>query len=258
MSVLEMKKATMCFGGVTAVNQFDLEINENEIVAVIGPNGAGKTTAFNMVTGVYTPTSGSIRFNGKEISGRRPDQIALLGISRTFQNIRLFRDLTVLENVLVACHLRVKTPFFSAMLHLPGSRKEETFIRERSEALLKRTGLFDYRNDVSGSLPYGLQRRLEITRALATSPSLLLLDEPAAGMNPKESEDLTAFIHEIKDEFNLTILLIEHHMQLVMDISERIYVLNYGNVIAHGTPAEIQANPHVIKAYLGEVDDAQA
>lgn len=256
MDILEMKKATMCFGGVTAVKEMELRLGQNEIVAVIGPNGAGKTTAFNMVTGVYTPTSGDILFNGRSVKGTRPDQIAKLGISRTFQNIRLFKDLTVLENVLVACHLRVNTNLLSAMLHLPAARKEEARIHELSESLLTRTGLYDYRNDVSSSLPYGLQRRLEITRALATSPSLLLLDEPAAGMNPKESQDLTAFIYEIKDEFGLTILLIEHHMQLVMDISQRIYVLNYGNVIAHGTPAEIQSNPHVIKAYLGEVDDA--
>lgn len=255
MSVLETNKATMCFGGVTAVNELEIVVNEKEIVAIIGPNGAGKTTAFNMVTGVYNPTRGDILFHGKSIKGQRPDQIALKGISRTFQNIRLFKDLTVLENVLVASHLRVKSSIFSSMFHFPSAKKEEDKIQKAALALLERTGLLEYKDDISSSLPYGLQRRLEITRALATDPTLLLLDEPAAGMNPKESEDLSKFIYEIKDEFNLTILLIEHHMQLVMDISDRIYVLNYGNVIAHGTPKEIQSNPEVIKAYLGEVDE---
>ena len=254
MALLETKDATIRFGGLVAVNLLNIEVNEGEIVAIIGPNGAGKTTAYNLITGVYEPTEGEILLNGKRINGKRPDEIAKLGIARTFQNIRLFKDLTVLENVLIATHLNIKTGLFSSVLKLPNARKEEKEMIDFALSLLRETGLEQYKDDIASSLPYGLQRRLEIARALATKPHILLLDEPAAGMNPKESEDLTSFIKEIRDKFNLTILLIEHHMQLVMDISDRIYVLEYGITIAKGVPAEIQSNPVVIKAYLGEGD----
>ncbi len=254
-ALLETKDVTIRFGGLVAVNLLNIEVKKGEIVAIIGPNGAGKTTAFNLITGVYTPTEGDVLLNGEKINGRRPDEIAKLGIARTFQNIRLFKDLTVLENVLIATHLNVKSGLLSSVLKLPGARKEEKEMIKFAEFLLDETGLLKYKNDIASSLPYGLQRRLEIARALATKPKLLLLDEPAAGMNPKESEDLTEFIGQIRDKFGLTVLLIEHHMQLVMDISDRIYVLEYGRTIAKGIPAEIQANPAVIKAYLGEEDD---
>lgn len=251
-SLLSTKDATIRFGGLVAVNLLNIEVNRGEIVAIIGPNGAGKTTAFNMITGVYTPTDGEIFFDGHKLNNKRPDEIVKLGIARTFQNIRLFKDLSVLENVLIATHLNVKSNFFSATLHLPGAVHEEKEMREFALSLLEETGLLQFKDDIASSLPYGLQRRLEIARALATRPKLLLLDEPAAGMNPKESEDLTDFIREVRDKFDLTVLLIEHHMQLVMDISDRIYVLEYGCTIAQGVPSEIQANPLVIKAYLGE------
>lgn len=254
MSVLHTENVIMRFGGLTAVNDLNIEINKGEIVAVIGPNGAGKTTAFNMITGVYKPTSGDIFLGNEKITGLRPDIIAGKGIARTFQNIRLFKNLTVIDNVLIACHLRVKSNLFASMFHIPSSVAEEREIRKKSLNLLERTGLAEYKGEIASSLPYGLQRRLEIARALATNPSILLLDEPAAGMNPRESEDLTGFIQEISKEFDLSILLIEHHMQVVMKISNRIYVLDYGNIIATGTPDEIQNNPAVIKAYLGEVD----
>lgn len=252
MSLLETKKLTIRFGGLIAVNELDLKIDEGEIVSIIGPNGAGKTTAFNMITGEYTPTSGKIFFNGKSIEGNRPDQVTSLGVARTFQNIRLFQNLTVLENVLIGCHLRVQSNIFSSVLHLPKAKKEEGDMLGFSLGLLERTGLSGYRDEIASNLPYGLQRRLEIARALATRPKLLLLDEPAAGMNPKESDDLTDFIRQIRDEFHVTILLIEHHMRLIMNISDRIYVLEYGITIANGKPKDIQQNPVVIKAYLGE------
>ncbi len=251
MELLKTNSATMQFGGLTAVNEFNLSIREGEIVALIGPNGAGKTTAFNMVTGVYT-----ITYEGKDITGNRPDLITKKGIARTFQNIRLFKELSVIDNVLIANHLHLKSGLVSALLKLPSYKREERAIREKSLALIERVGLMDVMNEKASSLPYGKQRRLEIARALATNPRLLLLDEPAAGMNPKETEELTEFIKEIRDEYDLTIFMIEHHMQVVMGISDRIYVLDYGVTIAQGTPHEIQNNQKVIEAYLGVKEDA--
>ena len=277
-NVLRVENATMQFGGVVAVDNLNLEINEGEIVALIGPNGAGKTTAFNVVTGVYQPTNGAVWFNGEKIIENHPrgqmrklykgehdgeytgvlaptpDKITKLGMARTFQNIRLWKSQTVFDNVLIAKHCRTHTNFLSAALRL--NRKEEAEQRRRVEELLDTVGLLDVRNELATSLPYGKQRRLEIARALATEPKLLLLDEPAAGMNPQETDELTAFIGEIRDKFHLTVFLIEHHMDLVMDISDRIYVLDFGKLIAEGTPAEIQNNQRVIDAYLGVAEDA--
>ena len=276
-NVLHIENVTMQFGGVVAVNNLNLDVNQGEIVALIGPNGAGKTTAFNCVTGVYEPTNGKIDFLGETIVenyphgkmkklyagenmgmysnviSHTPDVITYKGIARTFQNIRLFSKLSVFENVLIAKHMRAKQNFFSAALHL--NRAEEKRMREESMALLEEQGLDKYKDDVAGSLPYGLQRRLEIARALATDPKLLLLDEPAAGMNPQETLELAAFISEIRDKYNLSIFLVEHHMDLVMNISDRIYVLDFGKLIAQGVPAEIQSNEKVIDAYLGVSED---
>lgn len=254
--LLETKAITMRFGGITAVNNLSIEVNKGEIVALIGPNGAGKTTAFNMITGVYTPTQGKILYGGKDITGLKPDQITKNGIARTFQNIRLFKKLSVLENILIARHLRLESNFLSATFRLPKYRNEEKQMREKVHALIEEFGLGKYTDEIASSLPYGVQRRLEIARALATEPSLLLLDEPAAGMNPKETDELTHFIREIKEKYNLTVFLIEHHMELVMEISERIYVLDFGETIAKGTATEIQNNPKVIEAYLGVEEDA--
>ncbi|SKA83660.1 amino acid/amide ABC transporter ATP-binding protein 1, HAAT family [Caloramator quimbayensis] len=256
MNMLRTENITMKFGGVTAVKDFSLNIDKGEIVALIGPNGAGKTTVFNMITGVYKPTSGKIFLKDKDITGYRPDKITSFGIARTFQNIRLFKELSVLDNVLIANHLRIKSNFIEAIVRLPKYNREEREMHEKSIELIKRVGLLDVIHEKSSSLPYGKQRRLEIARALATNPSILLLDEPAAGMNPKETEDLTEFIKEIRDEFDLTIFMIEHHMQVVMGISDRIYVLDYGVTIAEGNPNEIQNNPKVIEAYLGVSEDA--
>lgn len=255
MELLRTENATMQFGGLTAVKDFNLRLNQEEIVALIGPNGAGKTTAFNLITGVYKPTLGNVKFKDNNITGLRPDQITKLGIARTFQNIRLFKDLSVLDNVLIANHLHIKSNFLEATFKLPRYRREEKEMLDKSLELLEKVGLVDLRHEKSSSLPYGKQRKLEIARALATNPQMLLLDEPAAGMNPKETEDLTRFIKDIRDEFNLTIFMIEHHMELVMDISNRIYVFDHGVTIAEGTPYEIQNNEKVIEAYLGVIEE---
>ena len=277
-NVLKVENITMQFGGVVAVDSLSMEINEGEIVALIGPNGAGKTTAFNVITGVYQPTNGAVWFNGTKIIENHPhgkmktlykgehngdypsvlaptpDKITRMGMARTFQNIRLWKSQTAFNNVLMAKHCRTTSNVFSATFRL--NRKEEARQREEVLELLRIVGLEDVKDELATSLPYGKQRRLEIARALATEPSLLLLDEPAAGMNPQETDELTAIISELRDKFKVSILLIEHHMNLVMDISDRVYVLDFGKLIAQGTPAEIQSNQRVIDAYLGVADDA--
>ncbi|MDD6295934.1 MAG: ABC transporter ATP-binding protein [Treponema sp.] len=277
-NVLKLENITMQFGGVVAINNLSLDVNKGEIVSLIGPNGAGKTTAFNVITGVYAPTNGAVYFNGKEIvenfphgkmkklyagsdKGKftkhiepTPDKITKLGIARTFQNIRLWKSQSVFNNVLIAKHLRRTSNVLTATFRLNSA--EEKLQREETNHLLDILGLYEVRTELCTSLPYGIQRRLEIARALATEPTLLLLDEPAAGMNPQETNELTAFINKIRSDFRLTVFMIEHHMDLVMDISDRIYVLNFGALIANGTPSEIQSNPTVISAYLGEDKDA--
>ena len=279
-NVLKLENITMQFGGVVAVKSLSLEVNKGEIVSLIGPNGAGKTTAFNVITGVYSPTNGAVYFNGKKIVENHPrgkmkklyagsekgqyhghleptpDKITKLGIARTFQNIRLWKSQSVFNNVLIAMHLRRTSNIFTATFRL--NLKEEKKQRAEVERLLKILGLYEVKDEMCTSLPYGLQRRLEIARALATEPQLLLLDEPAAGMNHQETAELTEFIRRIRDEFNLTVFMIEHHMDLVMDISDRIYVLNFGALIASGIPEEIQNNTEVISAYLGESEDSNA
>ena len=278
-NILRVDSVTMQFGGVVAVNNLSMEVNEGEIVALIGPNGAGKTTAFNMITGVYQPTNGAIWFNGKKIiegypQGKMkktykgegqgtfkesinptPDKVTQLGMARTFQNIRLWPSQTVFTNVLIAKHMCRTSNLFTATFRL--NHKEEARQREEVMELLRVVGLEDVKDELATSLPYGKQRRLEIARALATEPTLLLLDEPAAGMNPQETLELAEFIKEIRTKFHKTVLLIEHHMDLVMDIADRIYVLDFGSLIARGTPAEIQNNERVIDAYLGVADDAE-
>lgn len=256
MNVLSIENLTMKFGGVTAVNNLNINIKINEIVALIGPNGAGKTTAFNVATGVYKPTSGDIFFNDEKITGLSPDKITNKGVARTFQNIRLFKNLTVLDNILIANHLHLKSNFLSSTVRMPWARAEEKHMREKSEMLLDKLGLLKLKNEVANSLPYGEQRKLEIARALSTDAKLLLLDEPAAGMNPNETIELSNFIHSIRDEFDLTIFMIEHHMDLVMGISDRIYVLDFGQLIAEGKPLEIRNNQRVVEAYLGVEEDA--
>ncbi|CDI40797.1 leucine/isoleucine/valine transporter subunit; ATP-binding component of ABC superfamily [Tepidanaerobacter acetatoxydans Re1] len=256
VAILEVNKITIKFGGLTAVSNFSLNLKEGEIVGLIGPNGAGKTTAFNAITGIYVPTSGSIMFQGNDITRLLPDKITKLGVARTFQNIRLFENMSVFENVLVGHHLRIKSSFIDATFRTPKYNREEKMMRDQTLELLEKVNLTEYLNEKASSLPYGQQRHLEIARALATRPKLLLLDEPAAGMNPKESEELMEFLKQIRDKFNLTILLIEHHMQVVMGICERILVLDHGITIAEGTPDEVQNNQKVIEAYLGVELDA--
>ena len=250
--MLECKNLGIQFGGLKAVDSFNLNIEKGMLYGLIGPNGAGKTTVFNLLTGVYKPTTGTIRLDGKLINGKTPTQINNMGIARTFQNIRLFSNMSVLDNVKVALHEKVKYPLLTSMTHMFGFNKKEKEMDELATDILKVFSLDDKSDTLSGNLPYGDQRKLEIARALATSPSLLLLDEPAAGMNSNETEELMETIRQIRDRYNLTILLIEHDMKLVAGICEKLSVLNFGTELASGTPSEVLNNPEVITAYLGE------
>jgi branched-chain amino acid transport system ATP-binding protein len=258
MPLLDVRDCTKQFGGLTAVDKFSLRMDVGELVGLIGPNGAGKTTAFNLLTGVYAPTSGAITFEGRSIAGRKPYQIAACGISRTFQNIRLFQTMTVLENVRTATHLHYRPSLLDTVIRDMRFLDAEESGERRARELLDRFGLARFADARASSLAYGEQRRLEIARALATEPKLLLLDEPAAGMNPLEKQELMAQIQSLRSDFGLTILLIEHDMKVVMGVCERILVLDHGLVIAEGSPGEIKRNPRVIEAYLGEAQPAEA
>lgn len=250
--VLDVKELGIDFGGLTAVNEFNLQVFNEEIVGLIGPNGAGKTTVFNMLTKVYKPTRGTITFMGQDTARMTVVDMNKAGIARTFQNIRLFSNLSVIDNVKVGMHNKISYSNVDAIFRLPKYRAQEALVEEKAMEILDIFELADQAEVIAGNLPYGAQRRLEIARALATEPKLLLLDEPAAGMNPQETEELMSMIRFVRDHFKIAVLLIEHDMKLVMGICERITVLNYGMMLAEGTPAEIQANPQVIKAYLGE------
>ncbi|MCF7925021.1 MAG: ABC transporter ATP-binding protein [Candidatus Izimaplasma sp.] len=252
MAVLEVKHLSIQFGGLRAVDDFNLEVDHNELVGLIGPNGAGKTTIFNLLTGVYLPTEGSIHLNNVSTVGKRPSDIVLLGSSRTFQNIRLFKNMTVQDNIKVAYHNRMDYNIFSSIFKTKKYKIEEARANEIARELLEVFDLLEFEQHLAKNLPYGKQRKLEIARALATNPQILLLDEPAAGMNPQETEELMATIKLIKNQFNVSILLIEHDMKLVMGICERIVVIDYGKIIAKGQPKAIRENKNVIKAYLGE------
>lgn len=253
--VLTLKSVTKRFGGLTAVDKVNFTIHRGEIFGLIGPNGAGKTTIFNLITGIYQLTEGDILFENKSIVSKQPFEIANAGVTRTFQNIRLFKNLTTYENILIACHKSADYNIFESVLRTPKFRRQEKELAKKTEGLLEMMGLSDRKDLVAANLPYGLQRRLEIARALALNPKLLLLDEPAAGMNPEETMNLMYLIRDIRDKLNITVLVIEHHMDLIMGVCDKIYVLNFGKPLAEGTPAEIQNNKSVVEAYLGKEED---